>query len=260
MDRLLARLERRIGRYAIPNLIWYVVVGMGIFGALLMVRPEALSRMVLDLNAVRRGQVWRLFTFLLIPPASSPLMLLINLYFTWWVGSSLEQRWGAFKFNVYYFIGAIVTVLAAVVTGPASNLWLDLSLFLAFATTFPDESILLFFILPIRVKWLGIIAGVWIAFSLATSTWSTQAAIAAALVNYCLFFTEHWFRLWRDRNVRVRQQAKRASMRPSAPTFGQRLCAICGAREADGTDIRVCSCEKCGGKPRDLCLEHARNH
>jgi membrane associated rhomboid family serine protease len=260
MDRLLARLERRLGRYAIPNLIVYVVVGMAVVWVLLLSRPEGVGRLVLDMDAVRRGQVWRLVTFLFIPQGSSPIWVLVNLYFTWWVGSSLEQHWGAFKFNVYYFIGAIGTIAAALIAGPTSNTWLHSSLFLAFATTFPDVQILLFFILPIRVKWLGLIAALGIAFAFAVGTWGTRASIVAALINYVLFFGGHWRQLWRQRSVAVRQKARRETLRSDVPVFGQRVCAICGAREADGTDIRVCSCDKCGGKPRALCLEHARNH
>jgi membrane associated rhomboid family serine protease len=260
MDRLLARLERRIGRYAIPNLILFVVGGMAIVWVLSQSRPDFVGRLVLDMDDVKRGQVWRLVTFLFIPPPSSAIWVLVNLYFTWWVGSSLEQHWGSFKFNVYYFIGAAATIVAALIAGPTSNTWLDASLFLAFATIFPDVTILLFFILPIRVKWLGIIAAVGIAVAFALGDWVTRASIIAALVNYILFFGAHWRQLWRQRGLAVRQRARREQFRSNAPVFGQRVCAICGVREADGADIRVCSCEKCGGQPRSLCLEHARNH
>ncbi|HXN34280.1 MAG TPA: rhomboid family intramembrane serine protease [Polyangiaceae bacterium] len=260
MDRLLARLERHIGRYAVPNLILYVVGGMAVVWVLSRSHPEGIGRLVLDMDAVRRGEVWRLATFLFIPPSSSSLWVLVNLYFTWWVGSSLEKHWGAFKFNAFYFIGALATVVAAMLAGPTTNTWLDSSLFLAFATTFPDVTILLFFVLPVRVKWLGIFAALAIGAAFALGDWATRAPIMAALVNYVLFFGEHWRRVWRNRSVGVRQKARREEMRSNAPVFGQRVCAICGAREADGTDIRVCSCEKCGGQQRPLCLEHARNH
>lgn len=259
MDRLLARLERRIGRYAIPNLILYVVAGMGMVWLLSMTRPDVIGRLQLDMDAVRAGQVWRLVTFLFIPIGSS-YWVLINLYFAWWIGSSLEQHWGAFKFNAYYIMGMLGTIVAAAVAGPQSNTWLDASLFLAFATTFPEVQILLFFILPIRVKWLGILAALPILYFLAVGDWGTRAAIIAALGNYLVFFGGHWADVLRQRNVIVRQRAKRETFKGNEPVFGHRVCAICGKREADGADIRVCSCEKCGGKPRTLCLEHARNH
>jgi len=183
MDRLLARLERKIGRYAIPHLITFIVGGMALVWVLSLTRPEILGRIVLDIDAVRRGEVWRLVTFLFIPIGSSMLWILVNLYFTWWVGSSLEQHWGAFKFNAFYFVGALGTIVAAVLAGPQSNFWLDASLFLAFATLFPDVQILLFFILPIRVKWLGIVAGLGILAALAMGDWGMRASIVAAMGN-----------------------------------------------------------------------------
>ncbi len=272
MEKLLARLERRFGRYSIHNLIGVIVGGMAIVWVLSLLKPEFQSRLTLDIAAVRHGQVWRLVTFLFIPPPSSPMWVLINLYFTWWIGNSLEQRWGPFKFNAYYLLGALGTVVAAVIAGPATNFWLDTSLFLAFATVFPDVSILLFFVIPIRVKWLGIIAAVFMAYAAYMEGWGARASIAASLVNYGIFFGEHWYGVITHRGTLARQKTRLESMRPAAgargaappgdgrPVFGDRVCAICGAREADGTDIRVCSCEKCGSQQRSLCLDHARNH
>lgn len=261
MDRLLARLERKVGRFAIPNLMMFIVGGMALVWVLqLSGRADIAARIDLDLGAVLHGQVWRLVTFLFIPIGSSPIWVLLNLYFAWWVGTSLEQHWGAFKFNAFYFVGVLGTIGAAFLTGPQTNFWLDASLFLAFATTFPEVQILLFFILPIRVKWLGIVAALGIGAALLLGDWTTRAAIVAATGNYLLFFGGHWWGAWRSRNLQVRQRARRTQFEGGAPVFGQRVCAICGAREADGADIRVCSCEKCGGQSRALCLEHARNH
>jgi hypothetical protein len=259
MDRLLARLDRRIGRYAIPHLIYYVVAGMLLVWVLARSRPEVLDRLVLDMAAVRSGEVWRLVTFLFVPQDLS-YMVLINIYFTWWVGTSLEAHWGAFKFDVYYLLGVVGTIAVATLVGGQSNIWLDASLFLAFATLFPDAVILLFFVLPIKVKWLGILAALAIGYFFVQGGWGTRAAILVSLGNYVLFFAGHWWGAANRRGLAVRQQARREQMRPDPPVFGQRVCAICGAREADGADIRVCSCEKCGGKQRTLCLEDARNH
>jgi membrane associated rhomboid family serine protease len=260
MDRLLARLERKIGRYAIPNLMTYVVGGMALVWVLSLARPEVQGRIVLDIDAVRHGQVWRLVTFLFLPIASSPLWVLLNLYFAWWIGSSLEERWGAFKFNAFYLLGVVGTIAAAVIAGPQTNAWIHASLFLAFATTFPDVQILLFFILPIRVKWLGIVAALGVGAAFVLGDWGMRASIGAAMANYLLFFGGHWWDVWKSRSLQVRQKARRSTFQSGAPVFGERVCALCGAQEAAGADIRVCSCEKCGGQARALCLEHARNH
>ncbi len=274
MEKLLASLERRLGRYAIHNLIGLVVGGMAIVWVLSLLKPEFQDRLTLDIRAVMHGQVWRLVTFLFIPPPSSPMWVLINLYFTWWVGNSLEQRWGAFKFNAYYGLGALATIVAAVIAGPATNFWLDASLFLAFATVFPEVTILLFFVIPVRVKWLGIVAALFMAYAAVTQGWGARGSIAAATITYLLFFGEHWYGIITQRGTIARQKTRLESIRrPSGPprapgaappdgrpVFGERVCALCGAREAEGADIRVCSCEKCGGQQRSLCLEHARNH
>lgn len=264
MERLLARLERRWGRVAIPNLIGFIVGGTAIVWLLSLLRPEFQSRLILDIHAVGRGEIWRLVTFLFLPAVrpepSSIIWEAVDLYFTWWVGSSLEQHWGAFKFDVYYLLGAIATIAAAIVFGPMRNFWLNWSLVFAFATVFPDVQILLFFVLPIRVKWLGIFAAAAFVYFFAAGDANERAAIAASVVTYALFFADHWWSLARNRRVVVHQRARRAEFEPVASVFGRRVCAICGASEADGADVRVCSCEKCGGKPRTLCLEHARNH
>lgn len=267
MDRLLARLERRLGRFAIEGLPMFIVGGMGLVFFLAYVRPEFLSRLTLSPSAIRHGEVWRLVTYLFIPPGDLSLWwVLFNLYWVWMVGSNLEAEWGAFKLNVYYLLGMLGTTAAALITGGAQgNTYLNLSLFFAFATLFPEYEILLFFVLPVRMKWLGWISFAFILYEAVTGDWVVRAAIIAALSNYLLFFWGDIVRLIRGGGRQARQAARRSSSAPPpVPAAQSRACAICGAREADGADIRVCSCEKCkaanGGQPRSLCLEHARNH
>jgi membrane associated rhomboid family serine protease len=260
VERLLARLERKVGKYAIPNLTNYIVGGMAIAFVLGYVRPQILPWLTLDLDAVRRGEVWRLVSYLFIPRSMSPWWGIMALSFTLFVGRNLESEWGTFKFNVYYLVGMLGTTLAAVlVGGGVGNDWLNLSLLFALATVFPDHEIMML-ILPIKVKWLGLLSLVFLLYSAATGDWMTRVAIALALSNYLLFFAGHWRARLRERNQTVRQGARRAGWRESAPPpVVGKSCAICGARQDDGADIRVCSCEKCG-RPRSLCLEHARNH
>ena len=187
--------------------------------------------------------------------------MLLNLYFAWWVGSSLEQHWGAFKFNAFYFMGVVGTVVAAFLTGPQTNFWLDASLFLAFATTFPEVQILLFFILPIRVKWLGIVAGAGDRRRAAPRRLDDARAIAGgdgqlpALLRRSLAAG-----LAVDETSRSARRRAARSSTAGSPSSGSACARSAAQREADGADIRVCSCEKCGGQQRALCLEHARNH
>ena len=136
-----------------------------------------------------------------------------------------------------------------------------MSLFFAFATLFPDYEIRLFFILPVKVKWLALLSGAFSLFELVGGGTGTRARSWVAFANYLLFFGGHLAALQGPAHARASGGATRRAG-PSA-TSGRRTharCAICGAKQDDGADIRVCSCEKCGGVPRQLCLEHARNH
>jgi membrane associated rhomboid family serine protease len=260
MDRLLARLERRFGKYAVENLTFVIVGGMGAVFLVSMVQPDFERLLVLDLDAVKHGQVWRLFTYLFLPRSHSNLWILFMLYWVWLIGSNLEAEWGAFKFNAYYVLGMLGTTAAAWLSGGgATNEFLNHSLFFAFATLVPDYEIFFFFLLRIKIKWLALIDAAFIAYSFFGGDWMVRAAIIASLGNYFLFFSGTLWAMFVSRNLQVRQAARRSSIGPPPKAAGGRTCAICGASEDDGTDIRVCSCAKCGG-PRNLCLEHARNH
>jgi membrane associated rhomboid family serine protease len=261
VDRLLARLERRFGKYAIENLTMFLVGGTALVFVLALMKPRFVEALTLDLTAVKHGQVWRLITYLFIPERFS-IWFLFALYVLWMIGKSLESEWGAFKYNAYYFLGMIGTTLAAVlVGGGVGNTWLNLSLFFAFATLFPSYEFLLFFVLPVKVKWLGLLSALGLVFSFVVGSWAERAAILAATGNYFLFFGGHLWGMWRGRQLQVRQAARRTSFRASSPPPAvERACAICGAREEDGADLRVCTCEKCGGRARTLCLPHARSH
>jgi membrane associated rhomboid family serine protease len=261
MERLLARLERRLGGYAVPNLTAVVVAGMAAVFLAGMMRESILDRLTLDFDAVKHGEVWRLVTYLFIPRSMSPLWILFSLSFVWYIGSTLESHWGSFRFNLFYLFGCAGTTLAAWLTGePQTNLWINCSLMLAFGTLFPDEVFNLFLILPVKAKWYAVFDALFLAYSVLTGDAGAQAGILAATSGYFIFCGPALVALLRGRRLAVRQAARRASAAPIEPAVsGKRVCAMCGAREEDGVDIRVCSCAKCGG-PRNLCLTHARSH
>ncbi len=142
MEKLIARLERRFGRFAVPNLTWVIVAGMGAVYVLAMLRPGFERLLDLDFEQVKHGQVWRLFTYVFMPGGGSTIWFLLRLYFLWWVGTTLEAHWGSFRYNLYWLIGVVATTVAAILVGGfATNSFLATTLFLAFATLFPDESI-----------------------------------------------------------------------------------------------------------------------
>jgi membrane associated rhomboid family serine protease len=264
MGSFLAKLERRFGGLAIENLPLLIVLTTAAAYVLGQMRPAFLSLLELNLEAVKHGQVWRLFTYLFIPRNESPLWFFFDLYMIWLVGSSLEGAWGTFKLNLYYFVGMATTTLAAWFTGGSvGNAHLNHSIFLAFATVFPDFQILVFFVLPMRMAWLGLLTAALMGYEFLLGDAVSRGAILAATGTYLLFFGKTLADFQKDRRVRAQAAVRREALK-SVPSpeesIGHRRCALCGVQEEDGADIRVCSCEKCGGKARNLCLEHARQH
>jgi len=184
-------LERKLRRYAISDLIKYVVYGQGILYALMMIMPTLGYRLYSLMTLTRRGlfdgQIWRLVTFIFVPPSSSPLFILFSLYFYYMIGMSLERRWGKVKFNLYYLIGMLAAIVACLLTGYAGNTFLNLSLFFAFTAMFPDEEVLLFMILPIKMKYLAVLDAAIYTYQFIVGNASTRITIVLCLLNVFLF-------------------------------------------------------------------------
>jgi hypothetical protein len=272
MERFLNWLDRRLGRHAPHGLGIYLVGFWAMATMVLYAKPDLAGDFTLDRAGLLRGEVWRLATFLLLPPSlgRGPLDLIFALFvllFFYTVLTSLEAEWGPVRLWTYYLIGALGTVAGALLTGSANNAYLNLSLLLAFATVFPDYEILLFFILPVKMKWLGLLDAAFLVYAFITGGAPSRAAIAMAFLNYSLFFGAHLVDLLRGKARQVGRRSQSARLEQFRELSGRparkvRVCAKCGKSEADDPhlEFRVCDCEKCGGKPTDYCLEHARAH
>ena len=189
--RWLDKLERKFGRYAIKNLMMYIIaLNMAVYLIMLTDRTGwVVRKLMLIPSLVLKGEIWRLFTYILIPPESSMLFIFFVLYFYYLVGSSLERQWGSFKFNIYYLIGMLGTTIAAFITGAGSTgVYLNLSLFLAFAYMFPNFEVLLFFFVPVKVKYLGWLNLAFIGYSIITEPLPGKAAALASIINFIVFF------------------------------------------------------------------------
>jgi membrane associated rhomboid family serine protease len=187
--KLLDRLERRFGSWAIPQFALFIVMANGLIYLLALAKPAFIGQLLLDPAAVRAGQFWRLITFLFVPPMLTPLFMVFWLLLVYQFAQALEQEWGEFKFCLFYAIGGLATIIAAVaLQATLSNVALNLTLFLAFATLFPDYQLLLFFFIPGRVKYLAWFAWAGVAWGLVTGSTVSRVAIVASLVNYVFFF------------------------------------------------------------------------
>ena len=187
--KILNKLERKFGRLAIKNLMSYIVFANAAVYILYMFDRTFINNLVLIPSRVFQGEVWRLITFLFIPPSTSTwvIFVIFALYIDYMIGTSLEHQWGTFKFNIYYFVGVIATIIGAILTGfSMTNFFLNLSLFFAFAKLFPEYEFVLFFILPVKVKYLGWISWGFSAFMFIIGSTATRVAILAAILNYIL--------------------------------------------------------------------------
>ncbi len=287
------KMERKFGKYAIHNLMMYVIALYAIGAILRYVAPNVLNWLVLDFGLVLHGQIWRLITFLATPLYSNILMTLIMLYCYYLIGNTLEQRWGTFRFNLYFLMGIVFNIIGSAVIYFAFGdslscgaTFLNLSLFFAFVTEFPDARFLVFFIIPIKGKWLGylnaIYFGVIIIGGLA-SLWNPMIivrlyssfgiltypsyAIAAlvSLLNYVVFYFL-CRRAYRPSaaNRKVRQdfhakseQARRVEQSQAGQP--RHRCAVCGRTEKDDPDLEFRFCSKCQGS-YEYCQDHLYTH
>lgn len=201
MMKWLDKLERKCGRVAIPNLMLLIVGGMFFVFLCDLLLPELQVSywIALDRDLVFQGQVWRLITFIFAPTSNSIIWILFSLYFYYLAGSGLEGQWGSFRFNVYYLVGILGAIIAAMITGSGSNSYLNLSLFFGFAALYPNFQILLFFFIPIKIKYLAYLDALLFLVSLIFGSWPQRAAILFSLLNFLLFFGGDFFgkiRLW----------------------------------------------------------------
>ena len=202
------KLERRFGNLYIPNLMIGVVLVQGAVWLLqrLMHAVWITQFFSLQSAAVLHGQVWRLFTFIFLPGSySNPIFLFLSLYFYYVIGQTLENQWGGFRFNLYYLIGMVGAWACSLLVGAWGNGGLLLSLFLAFAWLYPNMQVLLFYIIPIKVKWLGIAAGVMWAWDVLTYPGIYRLCPIFELAGFLLFFGPDvwraicsWFNNWNN--------------------------------------------------------------
>ena len=237
----LDRLERRLGFLGIPGLI-RIVVG---FNALvfMLVRLNADFRFALDLDPGRicHGEIWRLVTYIFLPQTDSFLWIVLFLWFLWFIGQGLEQAWGAFRLTLYFFVGMIGTTIAAFFFGARfSNSMLYASLFYAFARFYPDQVIYLFFILPVKIKWVAWVSGAFLIFGFVVGSTSYRMALIAALSNYLIFFGPEIIYEARHRSE-VATRRKRYVRQSRSEAEPLHKCPVCGATEVSdpNLDFRV---------------------
>ena len=187
----ITKLERKYGRFCIPNLINILIGGQILVYAIeLFVNQYISFYLSLSRSALFAGQIWRLFTFVLVPfSGGGPLSVVLGIYFTWFVGTALEKEWGDFRYTLYFLLGMVGTVLACLLTGvTASTYCLSLSLLLAFAMLDPEVQLLLFGVIPSRVKYFGFFAAALWVFSFLSAPLAGKLSYLLSMLNVWAFF------------------------------------------------------------------------
>ncbi len=291
---MLLKLERKFGRYAVPNLMRYVVIVYALGFIVYMINPQFYGAyLMLDIDKVLKGQVWRLVTFVIQPMESSLLFMMLMLYVYYSIGTNLERVWGTFRFNLFYFMGILFNILAVIIiyivayimygTGysyPISLGYLNMSMLLAFAATFPEARFYLMFLIPVKAKWLMYGYFVLMGYQIIASFMSAgvftgicaAVEILVTMANFFIYFamTKSYLS---PRNIRrkmdfsrsythgVREGMRHSNIDPSTghKVITRHKCAVCGRTELDGPELEFRFCSKCNGN-YEYCQDHLFTH
>ena len=256
--KLLDYLDKKIGRYAVPNLTIVLIAGQSFFYLMFLTGKLERGATYLTANLVMQGEWWRLFTLPFDPPRQSLIFTLIAWYFFYMLGSTLEEHWGAFRYNVYLLLGALLTVAVSfLVPGyPVSNGFLAGSVFLAFATLFPDFQILLFFVLPVRIKWLALLTWLGYAYQMVAGDWATRLMVLAATANFLIFFARD---IAANARYGRRQIVKKAAGLTRRENETRHRCTTCGITDQSHPEMDFRYCPQCKGQ-HGYCRDHIFSH
>lgn len=292
MNNLINKAEKKFGRYAISNLSLYIIIAY-VIGYILQL-TGTMDFLRLDPYAILHGQVWRAITWLIVPPSSLGIFTIIMLFFYYSLGKSLEITWGAFRYNLYIFSGFIFTLIGAfllyvffaymspndpqevgyVISMYVSTYYVNMSIFLVFSALYPDMHVLLYFFIPVKIKWMAFL---YIALMVieVISAGSLPIIIIrgvilfASLLNFILFFfgtrnKPRFSYAERKRQAEFRRSVNEARYTGSAEgnstgKISKHKCAICGRTELDDPDLEFRFCTKCNGN-YEYCNEHLFSH
>lgn len=280
--KFIDKLERKFGRFGIPNLTIYMIVCYVIGYALMIVNPGILNWLSLEPAYILRGQVWRLVTWVLYPPSTSGVLwfAIAVLFFYYPIGTSLERTIGTFKYTLYILSGVIFTILGAfilyfllggnvLVGNVFSTYYISLSTFLAYAMCYPDMQVLLMFIIPVKMKWMAIFYVVIVVYEMIqyvmVGAWYLVIPIVASLLNFIIFyFGTKDFSRYNPKEIHRRNEFRRAMepqgrMKSGSGSVTKHKCAICGRTELDDPNLEFRFCSRCNGN-YEYCQDHLFTH
>ncbi len=291
------KLEHKFGRFAIRNLSLILILCYVAGYIIEFAAPAFMEYLTLNPYAIVHGQVWRIVSWILIPPGESNIFFaIIMLVFYYSIGTSLERTWGTFQYNLYLFAGMFFTLIGSFLmmgfcylfrpellngiyskytvfeslSYVFSTYYVNMSIFLAYAATFPDNQVLLMFIIPIKVKWLGVVYGAFLVYEMISGMLMNgnvgfvyPFVIGSSMLNFIVFFftTRNYIRMNRSQRKMHRDFARKQRTDKAARNAGitKHRCAVCGRTEKDGDDLVFRFCSKCAGN-YEYCQDHLYTH
>jgi hypothetical protein len=276
-------------RFGIRRLMLYFVIGYGVVYliAAMDTTKTFLGLIYFDPSLIIRGEIWRLVTWIFFPAGGSvlsPTSLLFTalmLYFYYFIGSTLEREWGTPKFNIYYIIGVLLNIIYGftvwLITGsdfyfrlsPLDASFLNLSMFFAFAVFYPDQRVLFFFVIPIKIKWLALLDAVYFMYiiiaNLIAGSYFYALLPIVAVLNFFLFCFDdlmHYLRPYKTVTTRqainFRKAARQKRHEEAAHPYRHK-CAVCGKTDAEYPNLEFRYCSRCNGY-HCFCIDHINNH
>jgi hypothetical protein len=254
-------LEARVGFLGIPRLMQMIAILNGLVYLLHLFQPSYVLALLLIPERILHGEVWRLVSYIFVPeillrggnPALQPIFLLVYLWFLVWMGDALEHAWGAFRVTLFYFLGMVGVTIAAFFFGGGGlfAFLLNLSLFFAFATLYPDVQIYVLFLLPLKVKWLALISLAPLILELLWGSLGTKAAILVSFLNYFVFFGPTAYSKLRNRTeTETRRRKFERKAAPGEETLHR--CAVCKRTEKDSPELEF----RVSRNGEEYCLDH----
>jgi hypothetical protein len=271
-------------RFGIPRLMLYIIIGYSVVYLIAAMDRTGrfLQLLTFNIDGILRGEVWRIISWIFIPVAgsgigmSTVILTALMFYFYYFIGTALENEWGTPKFTIYYLTGVVMHILYAVivrlfggVTPFLHTNFLNLSMFFAFAALYPEHRVLLFFIIPIKIKWLALINGAYFLITVIVSV--IQGQYFSALIPVLAFFNFFLFcgyeLINRLRPMRIHRPAKTVNFKEAAKKYRateearpyRHKCAVCGKTDTQYPHLEFRYCSRCNGY-HCFCLEHINNH
>ena len=275
MTALIDKFCKKYPNFGIPHLMKYLTIANIVVWVVNMIVPKLINYMTFIPYMILHGQIWRLISFIFIPPTTGYLAL-ISFYFYYIIGNTIEANWGTAKFSLYMLTGIILSILIGFILYffginiSLSAHYIYLSLFFSFAALFPNMQVLLFFIIPIKMKWLAIIDAAYFIVEIFSLPFPANLVPVIAILNFFIFCGEDLLydlglkkSTWKrnqagPRTINFKKSAGKVRKEQASNLYTHK-CSVCGRTDETNPELEFRFCSRCAGY-HCFCSDHINNH